>query len=243
MASICWSAENATKAYIKTMKMVSPQVKHKLKEPDVAEFVSALAAGNNAQLMVIACAASDSGCSAAAGLMAAAHQTGGRVVCIFRSENESLDLSKHGLNPVGRVEFVSGDAKALLMNEYKEADFIVVDCNLNEHEEMLNEARLRCARKKGAAIVLGYNALCRASRTCGGAETQLLPIGGGLLMTRITAVAAAASSQRQRDPRINVNGGSRQKSNWVVKVDKCTGEEHVFRVRSPRIQGIRPIAC
>ena len=22
-------------------------------------------------------------------------------------------------------------------------------------------------------------------------------------------------------------------SHWVVKVDKCTGEEHVFRVRSP----------
>ncbi|KAF5207348.1 Peptidyl-trna hydrolase ict1 protein [Thalictrum thalictroides] len=46
----CWSAENATKAYLRTLKMGKRN-----KQPDVAEFVSALAAGNSAQLMVDVC--------------------------------------------------------------------------------------------------------------------------------------------------------------------------------------------
>ncbi|KAL0317680.1 UNVERIFIED_CONTAM: hypothetical protein Sangu_2182300 [Sesamum angustifolium] len=70
-----WSAENATNAYLRAMKMAK-----RAKEPDSAEFISALVAGNNARLIVVACA--DAADSTALALVAAAHQTGGRVVCI-----------------------------------------------------------------------------------------------------------------------------------------------------------------
>ncbi|KAM2384361.1 uncharacterized protein LOC126629516 [Malus sylvestris] len=206
----CWSAENATKAYLKALKMGQ-----KGNEPDVIEFISALAAGNNAQLMVIAWAgAADSKTLA---LAAAAQQTGGRVVCILRG-NEELHLSEKilGVN-VCHVEFVIGEAQNLLLNYYKEADFVLIDCNLKNHEAVLRAVQM--GRKQNGAIVVGHNAFGKGSWRSGGSRTQLLPIGGGLLVTRIPSESNNAKMIGK-------------KSHWVVKVDKCTGEEHVFRVRS-----------
>ncbi|XAR66160.1 hypothetical protein NMG60_11012280 [Bertholletia excelsa] len=82
----CWSAENATRAFLKTRKMGK-----RVKEPDVAEFVSALAAGSNALLMVVASAIV--ACSATLALADAAPQTGGRVVYILPGIEE-LNSSK-----------------------------------------------------------------------------------------------------------------------------------------------------
>ncbi|GLT84426.1 hypothetical protein SLE2022_026580 [Rubroshorea leprosula] len=45
-----WSAEHATKAYLRALKMGK-----RGKEPDVSEFISAMAAANNAQMMVMVC--------------------------------------------------------------------------------------------------------------------------------------------------------------------------------------------
>ncbi|XP_057506575.1 uncharacterized protein LOC130789788 [Actinidia eriantha] len=205
----CWSAENATRAYLKTMKMGKAA-----KEPDVVEFVSALAAGTNAQLMVMAGGSVRAAYSTILALVAAVHQTGGRVVCIL-PEPEDLTVFKNALGLGSRhIEFVIGEAKSLLTSDYKEADFVVIDCGLKTHEGIFRAVE-GCERAKGA-IVLGYNAFRKETWSWGGSETQLLPIGEGLLLTRI----AAKAKQRKR-------------SHWVVKVDKCTGEEHVFRVRSP----------
>ncbi|KAL6291379.1 hypothetical protein ACE6H2_008889 [Prunus campanulata] len=217
----CWSAENATKAYLKTLKMGQ-----KANEPDVVEFISALAAGNNAQLMVVACAgAADSTILA---LLAAAQQTGGRVVCILRG-NKELHLSEKilGIN-VCHIEFVIGEAQNLLLNYYKEADFVLIDCNLKNHEAILRAVQM--GKKQNGAIVVGHNAFGKGSWWSGGSRTQLLPIGGGLLVTRIAAPKNESSKM------VGING-SGKKSHWVVKVDKCTGEEHVFRVRSSFPQG------
>ncbi|GMY07753.1 S-adenosyl-L-methionine-dependent methyltransferase [Fagus crenata] len=203
----CWSAENATKAYLKTLRMGE-----KAKEPNVAEFISALAAGNNAQLMVVACAgAADSNTLA---LVAAAHQTGGRVVCILGGLEE-LQLSKEllGLDAC-HVEFVIGEAQNLVLTQYREADFVLIDCNLENHEGILKAVQV--VRKQSCAVVVGYNAFCKGSWWSSGSRTQLLPIGEGLLVSRIAG------------------GCGIGKSHWVVKVDKFTGEEHVFRVRSPQ---------
>ncbi|XP_009374518.2 uncharacterized protein LOC103963426 [Pyrus x bretschneideri] len=214
----CWSAENATKAYLNTLKMGQ-----KANEPDVIEFISALAAGNNAQLMVVACAgAADSKTLA---LAAAAQQTGGRVVCILRSDEE-LHLSEKvlGVN-VCHIEFVIGEAQNLLLNYYKEADFVLIDCNLKNHEAVLRAVQV--GRKHNGATVVGHNAFGKGSWRSGGSRTQFLPIGGGLLVTRIAAENDTAKMIGK-------------KSHWVVRVDKCTGEEHVFRVRSsiPHGKGI-----
>ncbi|XVE64106.1 hypothetical protein DITRI_Ditri07aG0075100 [Diplodiscus trichospermus] len=211
-----WSAENATKAYLKTLRM-----DQKAKEPNVAEFVSALAAGNNAQLMVVACAGVANSTTLA--LVAAAHQTGGHVVCILPGIEE-LQLSKKILgNDACHVEFVVGEAQNLLLSLYTEADFVLIDCNLENHEGILRA--VQAGGKRNGAVVVGYNAFSKGSWRSSGAKTQLLPIGEGLLVTRMVAKA-------------KIDCGFGKRSHWVVKVDKCTGEEHVFRVRFPQGKGI-----
>ncbi|KAK6135273.1 hypothetical protein DH2020_030994 [Rehmannia glutinosa] len=202
----CWSAENATNAYLRTMRMGK-----NAKEPNGAEFISALAAGNNARFTVVACGgASDSTTLA---LATAAQQTGGRIVCILREE-EKLYSSKINLGAnANNVEFVIGDAKDLLLNIYKDSDFVAIDCNLENHEAIISALQEKAKHNQNNnnnTIVLGYNAFCKESWRNSALKTQLLPIGEGLLLTRTR----------------------KSKSNWVVKVDKCTGEEHVFRVRS-----------
>ncbi|XP_027367627.1 uncharacterized protein LOC113873624 [Abrus precatorius] len=212
----CWSAENATKAYLSTLKMGQ-----KGKEPDVAEFISALAAGNNAQLMVVACAAAAHSTTLA--LVAAAHQTGGQVICIVPG-HEELKASRKALGMAShQVQFMIGEAQELLCDQYEAADFVLIDCNLENHEEILKAVQE--GRKQNGTVVVGYNAFsCRGSCLSCGSKTQLLPIGEGLLVTRF-GVTDTSPKYATRMGKI--------KSRWVVKVDKCTGEEHVFRVRFP----------
>ncbi|KAK8710497.1 hypothetical protein V6N13_145817 [Hibiscus sabdariffa] len=211
--AFCWSAENATKAYLKTLKM-----SHKAKEPNVAEFMSAQAAGNNAQLMVLAYAGAAD--YTALALVAAAHQTGGRVVCILPGL-EQIQLSKNILGYDScHIEFVVGEARNLVSSKYSEADFVLIDCNLEDHEGILRA--VQACKKRNGAVVVGYNAFARGSWRSSGSRTQLLPIGGGLLVTRITSPDALG-----------------KRSQWIVKVDKCTGEEHVFKVRFPQGKGIK----
>ncbi|KAK7356868.1 hypothetical protein VNO80_16148 [Phaseolus coccineus] len=213
----CWSAENATKAYLSTLKMGQ-----KCKEPDVAEFISALAAGNNAQLMVVACAGAADSTTLA--LVAAAHQTGGQLICVVPG-HEELRASKAALGVASHhVQFMVGEAQELLSNQYDQAaDFVLIDCNLENHEEIFKAVQE--GRKQNGMVVVGYNAFsCRKSCLACGSKTQLLPIGEGLLVTRFGIT--------ETSPKYGSRMG-KAKSRWVVKVDKCTGEEHVFRVRSP----------
>ncbi|KAM7272331.1 hypothetical protein ACFE04_026994 [Oxalis oulophora] len=209
----CWSAENATKAYLDALKMGE-----KANELDGTEYISAIAAGNNAQLMVAVCASLANANTLA--LAAAANQTGGRVICIVPGLEELL-LSKKVLGHGSRnIEFVIGDAQTLILTDYKEADFVLIDCNLENHEGILGAVQ----SSRNHAVVVGYNAFCIGSwRSTSGSRTQLLPIGKGLLVTRIGS----------RNDNI-----IKRRSQWIVKVDKCTGEEHVFRIRSPHTRGI-----
>lgn len=169
----------------------------------------------------MACAAAADATTLA--LAAAAYQTGGRVVCILRGIEE-LRRSQEALGAVdaSNVEFVTGEAQKLVLTQYREADFVLIDCNLENHEGIF-KAVLQVGRKQSGVVVVGYNAFSKGSWWCGGARTQLLPIGEGLLVTRINA----------RNAKIG-GGCGIGKSHWVVKVDKFTGEEHVFRVRFPQ---------
>ncbi|ESW24406.1 hypothetical protein PHAVU_004G128000 [Phaseolus vulgaris] len=213
----CWSAENATKAYLNTLKMGQ-----KAKEPAVAEFISALAAGNNAQLMVVACAGAADSTTLA--LVTAAHQTGGHVVCIV-SSHEELKASKRvlGVN-ASEVQFMVGEAQQELLL-LRQADFVLIDCNLVRHGEIVKA--IQDGGIENGAVVVGCNALsCRGSWWSCGSKTQLLPIGKGLLVTRFGASAASPK---------HGSGVSKSKSScWIVKVDKCTGEEHVYKIRVPQ---------
>lgn len=183
-------------------------------EPNVTEFVSALAAGSSAQLMVVASAGAAS-CETLA-LLAAAHQTGGRVVCIVPGA-EDLQLSYKTLgHEANHIEVVIGAAHKLVVSHYMEADFVMVDSNLGSYEKVVKAMQERA--RKSEAIVVGYNALGKRWSIWEGLKTQLLPIGGGLLVTRIP-------------PSDHRNTGRR--SCWIVKVDEFTGEEHFFKVRLP----------
>ncbi|XP_021748641.1 uncharacterized protein LOC110714438 [Chenopodium quinoa] len=213
-----WSAENATRAYLRTIKMGK-----RGKEPDVAEFISALAGGNNAQFMVEVCG-SIAG-PTTLGLVAAAQQTGGRVVCILPGSTE-LQASKSQLSRyLDHVEFVIGDPLDLLTNQFKSADFVTIDCNIDGHEVIFKTAQKERIQGKGGALVVGYNAqhLVPSCNELGG---HFLPIGEGLLISKVP------KNHGIRD--YNGNGLNTKRSKWVVKVDKCTGEEHVFRVTSPQ---------
>lgn len=166
--------------------------------------------------MVMACA-SAAGSTAALALVAAAHQTGGRVVCILQGPSE-LQASKDALgHHANRVEFVAGNARTLLLNDFRGADFVLIDCDINDHKGVFVAAQKGATGHVGALIV-AYNALHKRSwpgSELRAAKAHFLPIGEGLLVSRST------------------NIGQKKSHRWVVKVDKCTGEEHVFRITSP----------
>lgn len=191
----------------------------------MSEFISALAAGNNAQLMVMASSGSEAieTTSMALALAAAAHQTEGRVMMILTSFDE-LQVYEDSLGPHARfVEFLVGDPAALLSDELRGADLLLIDCKSDHQERLFKAASQSCSR----ALIVGYNAMHEGGNWSSRSrlmDAQFLPIGEGLLVTR---------------PAMNYNGcrkigAGTKKSSWVVKVDEVTGEEHVFRIASPR---------
>ncbi|KAK9758055.1 hypothetical protein RND81_01G203700 [Saponaria officinalis] len=205
-----WSAENATKAYLRTIQMGK-----RGKEVDVGEFISALAGGNNAKFMVEVCG-STSG-PTTLGLVAAAQQTGGRVICILPGPNE-VEISKSNMSRyLNRVEFVTGDPVTLLTSDYRTANFVAVDCNVDSHREIFKAVKKIRVTGETGPFVVGYNAQ-KMVPLCGELGGHFLPIGEGLLVC---------------DKVHKSHGLSAKKSRWIVKVDKFTGEEHVFRVTCP----------
>lgn len=149
-------------------------------------------------------------------LVAAAHQTKGRVV-VISSSFEELREYEDSLGPHARlVEFMVGDPATLLVDELGGADLVLIDCKITDQELVFNATR----KNSEGALVVGYNAQHSRSRL---AEMQLLPIGEGLLVSRANTDKGCCKI-----------GGRPRKSCWVVKVDELTGEEHVFRIVSPR---------
>ncbi|XP_059311150.1 uncharacterized protein LOC132062635 [Lycium ferocissimum] len=78
------------------------------------------------------------------------------------------------------------------------------------------EAAQQGGSVKGAFIV-GYNALHEGPRLNFDHKGYFLPIGEGLLVSKISV------SEGNRI----VSG---RRSHWIVEVDECTREEHIYRV-------------
>ncbi|KAK4283208.1 hypothetical protein QN277_000184 [Acacia crassicarpa] len=235
-----WSAENATKAYLSAFKMGEGS-----KEPDVTEFISAIAAGNNSQTMVmVASASSFPDSTILLAMLAAAHQTQGRVICIVDGSHGHLNPTKAFLasNIVrsDQVDFLIGQPQELLTSEVacKNADFVVVDCELESHQEIFTAVCVAAAeKKKKNTVVVGYNAM-KCKGYGGGTRTQLLPIGKGLLVTRFGDFGGNSNNVIGGTKHYGASGLGKFRSRWVVKFDKCTGEEHVFRVRLPHDKAV-----
>lgn len=175
-----------------------------------------MAGGNNSQLMVMACSGHPG--SMLLGLVAAAHQTGGRVVCILCSQQEMHAIKETLLlgDYANFVEFViSHDVRTLLESNYVGADFVLIDCKLEDFQQVFEVAQQGVSVK--GAFIVGYNALHEGPRLSFDHKGYFLPIGEGLLVSKIRVLEGK-----------KIGGGRR--SHWVVEVDECTGEEHVYRV-------------
>ncbi|CAN6566022.1 unnamed protein product [Malus baccata var. baccata] len=227
-----WSAASATNAYFDTLKLCNDRRRQcdswKTQEPGSNEFVSALAAGMKAKLIV---EVTSSVSPSTIALAAAAKHTGGKLVCILPEPvpNESKKIIRDsGLKDL--VEFKTGDPFELLLN-YENIDFSLVDCKNDEYTRLLKLLDVN-PRK---SVVVANNLVGERKGLEGNlgekkkrvpVRSTKHPIGKGMEVTMIG---------KNIDQRGNENwGGGRKKtsgkSKWVVKVDEKSGEEHIFRV-------------
>lgn len=246
-----WSSANAVNAFLDTVNLCKLVQERKQAEPESTEFISALAAGMNAQLIVEACSSVAPASTIA--LAAAARQTGGRLVCILpaKASNNNLAETIKDLGLENTTEFVIGDAMELLP-KYKNVDFSVIDCRLTEdYQGLFTVLNVNPSR----AVVVANNLFDRKATTAyartfkrkPGAKSVTLPIGKGIEVTRIGTGSTHnnhSSPQTRKEVGIDVMGiiperkfydcenvkSTTFKSRWIVQVDERTGEEHVFRV-------------
>lgn len=199
-----------------------------MQEPGSNEFVSAIAAGMKAKLIVEVTSRASSSTIA---LAAAARQTGGKLVCIL--PEPVLDESKEVINNSGlkdQVEFRTEDPSQLLPS-YENIDFSFVDCKDESYAKLLNLLDVNPMR----SVVVANNLVgdrkglggCVRRKDDGKVAVRSVkhPIGKGMEVTMI-------SKNDETDKRLvrGQHSGERNKSKWVAKFDKESGEEHIFRI-------------
>ncbi|KAB2600813.1 hypothetical protein D8674_042044 [Pyrus ussuriensis x Pyrus communis] len=226
-----WSAESALKAYFDTLKLCNDRggqcVSWKTHEPGSNEFVSALAAGMKAKLIVEVTSTVSPSTIA---LAVAAKHTGGKLVCIL--PEPVLNESKKVIRDLGLkdlVEFKTSDPSELLSN-YKNIDFSMVDCKNDDYTRLLKLLDVN-PRK---SVVVANNLVGERKGLEGhlGVTEKWAPvrstknsIGKGMEVTMIGKNTEVGKGYWR--------GGSKRrsgKSKWVVKVDEKSGEDHIFRV-------------
>ncbi|KAI5564775.1 hypothetical protein POPTR_014G098800v4 [Populus trichocarpa] len=237
-----WSATSATEAYLDTLKLCGNHKRRydswMTKEPGSNEFISALAAGMKAKLIVeVAYGVSPS----TVALAAAARQTGGRLVCILPepvpAESKKV-IKDSGLKDI--VDFKTGDPSKLLPN-YEKIDFSLVDCKNDEYTGLLKLIDVNPRRsvvvannlvgeKKG----LGGHVRCLNDEVV--VRSMKHPIGKGMEVTMIGKSNDIekrdwGSRESSSPPKTRENAMKKTiSSNWIVKVDEKSGEEHIYRV-------------
>ncbi|CAH9102614.1 unnamed protein product [Cuscuta epithymum] len=206
---LVWSPERASKAYLDTVK--SGEL---FQESSVAELVSAMAAGWDAQLIVETW--SKGGVTATSvGLGVASHYAGGRHVCVV-PDHESREEYAEAMHSAGvRPEIIVGQPEEA-MERLAGIDFLVVDCRRTEFSRILRVAKLG---HRGAVLIC-KNASSRVVsdfrwRSVLDGKTRivrsvLLPVGKGLDIAHVGATV----------------GGGRK---WIKHFDEESGEEFLFR--------------
>ncbi|CAL0302175.1 unnamed protein product [Lupinus luteus] len=229
-----WSPTCATRAYLHTLQLCN---NHKIQygswrvqEPGSNEFVSALAAGMKAKLIVevTSCASSST-----IALAAAAKQTGGRLVCIL--PEPSLDELQQVIRTSGlkdQVEFRTEDP-SMLLPFYENIDFSLVDCKDDKYTRFLNLLDVNPIRSVVVANNLDGDKKglqgCVKRKDHGEkvvVRSLKYPIGKGMEVTMI-------SKNGENDEILGFRGHhsrTKNKSKWVAKFDEESGEEHIFRV-------------
>lgn len=201
-------------------------------EPKSSEFISALAAGMSAKLMVeVTCEVSTS----TVALAAAARQTGGKVVCIVPeiTLNESRQtIQDSGLNDM--VEFRTGNPIEVLP-KYENIDFSVVDCQTDDNRKLLQKLDVNPKR----SVVVANN-LVQGRKGLGGhlkgvenkAKVRSIkhPIGKGMEITMIGKNNDIKRERHRKMDRKRSMTKKSDKSRWIARVDEKSGEEHIYRI-------------
>ncbi|KAJ7951303.1 S-adenosyl-L-methionine-dependent methyltransferase [Quillaja saponaria] len=222
-----WSTTSATRAYLDTLKLCKSLRGRKdswiSRELGSNEFVSALAAGMRAKLIVEVTSPPST-----IALAASARQTGSRLVCILPepvlSESKRV-IKDSGLKDL--VDFKAGDPSKLLPN-YANIDFSLVDCKNDDYTRSIVVANNLMGERKGSeGHVKGKDDKVAV-------RSLKHPIWKGM---EITLVGSNAKIEKRNwgggGHSGNIRSSSRRKlrkSKWVVEMDEENGEEHIFRV-------------
>ncbi|XP_015088237.1 uncharacterized protein LOC107031399 isoform X2 [Solanum pennellii] len=245
---MAWSPKYAANAYLDTLKLCS---KHKqmcnsctgTEEPESNEFLSALAAGMSAKLIV---EVTTEGSPSTVALAAAARQTGGKLVCIIPEpilDKTQKVIQETGLNDM--VEFKTGDPVEVLHN-YENIDFSLVDGKTDDYEVLMEKLDVNPRR----SVVVTNNV--QGKKGIGGhlkkVENKVKvrslqhPIGKGLEVTMIgksTEFGKKENKSKSGCYSHLIRGGDKKnghvvkkgdKSKWVFVVDEKSGEEHIYRM-------------
>ncbi|KAK7349425.1 hypothetical protein VNO77_06785 [Canavalia gladiata] len=228
-----WSPKFATMAYLDTLQLCNNHKRQygpwRIQEPGSNEFVSALAAGVKAKLIVEV--ASHISLSTIA-LAAAARQTGGRLVCML--SESVLDESKEVISNSGlkdQVEFRTEDPSKILPY-YDNIDFMHVNCKDENYTRFLNLVDVNPTGSIVVANNVGDGDKKALRRYLRGKYEKLTirslkhPLGKGM---EITSISKNDDIDKRLGDREDC-GNKRKKSSWVARFDEESGEEHIYRV-------------
>ncbi|XP_021753982.1 uncharacterized protein LOC110719370 [Chenopodium quinoa] len=217
---VVWSPDNASKAYIDTVKSCELY-----QESGVAELISAMAAGWNSKLIVETWS-NGNFTPRSIGLAIAARHTGGRHVCVVpddRSRSDYMQAMSSVVHGVPTPEILVGEPEEV-MSELEGVDFLVVDSRRRDFSRFLRLARLS---NRGAVLVCKNAEVKTASSGFkwrgvldGGkyrvVRTAFLPVGPGLDIAHVAASCSGSAPLTK-------------KKRWIRHVDQISGEEHVIR--------------
>ncbi|CAI8589199.1 unnamed protein product [Vicia faba] len=223
---LVWSPERATNSYIDTVQAVRTTHCHLSSESGVAELISAMAAGWNAQLIVETWSRGGV-IPTSIGLSIASRHTGGRHVCIVPDERSRLEYAKimgeSGMSP----EIMVGEPEEV-MDDLVGIEFLVVDSRRKDFSRVLRLAELS---GKGAVLICknanciskmdsGYiwrSVVARGSRRL--VRSVFLPVGKGLHMAHLSSAAGGENAHKE-----NVIP-----NRWIKHVDRKSGDVHFIR--------------
>ncbi|GJM84939.1 hypothetical protein PR202_gb16200 [Eleusine coracana subsp. coracana] len=233
---LVWCPDLASKAYIDGVRVIADQQDDLGGPSEVAELVSAMAGGWNAQLIVEAPDVSEASSSSSSStssspstrrsgpaatslaLAAAARRTGGRYACVLPDAVSAVAYAGSGGAPL--FQPVVGDADEA-MARLEGVDLLVVDARRRDAAAVLRAARpgprgmvvVRHGdgRRRGAAAAV----MAAGTRVV---RSVYLPIGKGGVEVLHVGVGKGPSLQTRA-----VAG------RWIRHVNHDTGEEHVFR--------------
>ena len=189
----------------------------------MAELVSAMAAGWNANLIVETWSLGGV-IPTSIGLAIASRHTGGRHVCLVPDERSRLEYARSmgdaGMSP----EIIVGEPEEV-MEDLVGIDFLVVDSRRKDFARVLRLAKLssegavlvcKNANSKAASSFKWRSVLDEGSRRL--VRSVFLPVGKGLDIAHISAGGGNSNSGIKAD-----------RKRWIKQVDPRSGEMHVIR--------------